>query len=63
MTHETTSATIDDEKHATEIVRMLPPEEREQVQIKDGHITGPSNLISKVQDLLTRDRSSGTSGD
>lgn len=63
MTHETTSATIDDTKHAAEIVRSLPPEEREQVQIKDGHITGATLLVKKVQDLMARDKSGGPSGD
>lgn len=63
MTHETTSATIDDTKHAAEIVRSLPPEEREQVLIKDGHITGATPLVEKVQELLAHDKSGGTSGD
>lgn len=45
-----------------EIIRLLPPEEREHLTVKDGEISGPEKLVAKVRELA-KDRSGGVSGD
>ena len=45
-----------------EIIRLLPPEEREHLTVKDGEIFGPEKLVAKVRELA-KDRSGGVSGD
>lgn len=61
--HETISTAVDDPAKALEIIRALPPEEREKIQVKNGQIIGPAEIVHNVRDLLSHDRSSGTSGD
>ncbi len=61
--HETISATVDNPAKTLEIIRGLPPEERDKVQVKEDHLTGSAEIVQKVQDLLIHDRSTGTSGD
>lgn len=63
ISYETASTTVEDLAKAQEIISALPPEEREKIEIKDGHITGPVEVVHKVEELLTHDKSTGTSGD